>query len=117
MIPAKTVGVSSKNYAFEKSALSPNGLFVVASTCKALKIYAVKPGVPPRIGKMTQISAPGVVTVSNHFLNIIKHTYLFFQSIVATNEAVFYAVDDFELRKVDYKSKQEKIIFKTGTLR
>uniref|UniRef100_A0AC34Q1Y2 Uncharacterized protein n=1 Tax=Panagrolaimus sp. JU765 TaxID=591449 RepID=A0AC34Q1Y2_9BILA len=96
VIPSKLIGISTKSYVFEQSSLSPAGNYIVASTCKSLKLYSLKKldnGIVA--SKLSRIDDPGVVS-----------------AIVAGEKHVYFATNDFVVRKFDYTSKTEKTIYK-----
>uniref|UniRef100_A0A7E4VVD4 WD_REPEATS_REGION domain-containing protein n=1 Tax=Panagrellus redivivus TaxID=6233 RepID=A0A7E4VVD4_PANRE len=94
--PAKLMCISSKTFPFEHSSMSPTGRHIVASTSKALKVYAMKDadGGPKRVAKIGQISSPGSVT-----------------AIAAAEDCVYFAVGDFELHRFNYASKTDTTLY------
>ena len=95
VIPAKIIGISTKSYAFEHSAISPTGNFIAASTCKSLKLYSLKKvdnGIVA--SKLSHVDGSGVIT-----------------AIAVGEKSMFYAVNDFELRHYEFSTKREYTIY------
>lgn len=98
VIPSKIVGISTKNYPFELSVISPGGSFIAALTYKSLKVYTQKKVDNRTIyGKFMSINLPGTVT-----------------ALAVGEKSMYFAVDSFEIHRIDLTNKKESNIFRSS---